>query len=158
MCQEVHNRSIPASQSFSVPRHKEYSCKGPFLPCDGASLHLDHCETGTMRWNLRSFTHPSPHKNHVPRFQLHTQTAAEPGLEDLTFALRTTGSFLFILWSAVKSTDTSFPKCLLLVKSHFCWQLRAFDLCEQQVLSRRKFISRLASSLPHKDHVFVKNR
>lgn len=79
-------------------------------------------------------------------------------MEDLTFALRTTGSFLFILWSEVKSTDTSFLKCLLLVKSYFCWLLTAFDLYEQQVLSRRKFISRLASSLPHKDHFSVKNR
>lgn len=39
-CQGVQNRSISASQSFSVLRHKEYSCKGPFFPCDGASLHL----------------------------------------------------------------------------------------------------------------------
>lgn len=154
-CQGVQNRSIPASQSFSVLRYKEYSCKGPLLPCDGVSLCLDHCE---MYHEVKSeVTHPSPHKNHVPRLQLHTQTAAEPGLEHLTFALRTTGSFLFILWSEVKSTDTSFPKCLLLVKSYFCWQLRAFDLSEQQVLSRRKFVSRLASSLPHKDHFFVKN-
>lgn len=150
ICQVAHNRPVPGLQCCSVLRHKKYSCKGPFLPCDGTSLYvwttvkrIQWCEQPgrSHTWTPEG---PNPHANHVLRLQYYTQTAAETGLENLSFALRTTGSFYSFHGAASRA------QILLL---YFCWQLRAFDLYEKHVLSRRKFMCRLASSLTHKGSV-----
>lgn len=152
-CQGVQNRSIKASQS-QCPWAQGIFMWRTFLPCDGASLHLVKLMPWGEIWgrsHIQIFTKiMSPDFSCTHRQQLSQGwriSLLHLGLQGVSYS-----------FCKVKSTDTSFPKFLLLVKSYFCWLRRAFDLSEQQVLSRRKFISRLASPLLHKDHFSVKNR
>lgn len=120
-CQGVQNRSIKASQS-QCPWAQGIFMWRTFLPCDGASLHLVKLMPWGEIWgrsHIQIFTKiMSPDFSCTHRQQLSQGwriSLLHLGLQGVSYS-----------FCKVKSTDTSFPKFLLLVKSYFCWLRRAF--------------------------------
>lgn len=162
-CQVVHNRLIPALWSSSVLRHNKYSCWGPILACDSTSPSV-WITVKLILWGeqlAHSHCMPKHLKVQVPARVMSLENSDTDSCQARAGSSQFYTQFqwdlvmhpIHFLWSKIQSTDTSFffkSKCLLLIKLYFCWQLRAFDLCEQHVFSSSKFTRRLASSLPHR--------